>query len=304
MEKDSKNNIWLLTGLSGAGLSTALKTMEDLGFEAVDNLPLSMVEKLVAQAEKPVAIGIDCRTRDFSAEAFQKVLHSLNEQDGILAKLLMMTCQSHVLQHRFNETRRRHPLAIDRPVRDGIQIEKELIAPLFEISDLSIDTSELSVHDLRRLVAGHCQISDNHGLLVCVTSFGYSNGIPREADLLFDVRFLNNPHYVPELQPLTGRDEAVANMVKSDPYYNDFFTNLTRLLKPLLPRYQHEGKKYLTIGVGCTGGRHRSVCTAEELYKWLDEQGYSVSIQHRDLQRWAANRELKKQQQQDQRETA
>lgn len=281
-----KRQILLVTGLSGAGMSTALRGLEDLGYEAIDNLPLFMIDALLEKiSDQPVAIGIDCRTRDFCTDFFLKEVEKLKTNPNFETKVLLITCHDLVLQQRFAETRRRHPLAIDRPVLDGIQRERHLIDPLRHCADLVIDTTDIQAHDLRRQVAGNFALDSHHGLLVFVTSFGFKNGTPREADLLFDVRFLDNPHYDPELRPLTGRDKPVADKVASDRDFESFFSNMTQLIEPLLPRYRQEGKSYLTIGIGCTGGRHRSVFTAEQLFEWLDKAGYSVGIQHRDLER-------------------
>lgn len=293
--KQETQTIWLVTGLSGAGMSTALKALEDLGYEAVDNLPLNMVDDLIAQAERPLAIGVDCRTRDFDAQKVLELRARLSAQPDLNLKMMIITCDDYILQQRFNETRRRHPLAIDRPIIDGVSLERERLQPLFADADLVIDTTDHSIHDLRRQMTGHCQIVENYGLLVCVTSFGFSNGVPREADLVFDVRFLANPHYDRELRPLNGRDAPVAKFVMADEAYAGFIQNLENLILPLIPRYQHEGKKYLTIAIGCTGGRHRSVCSAENLYRILDEAGHSVSIHHRDLEKWAVKQALMKQ---------
>lgn len=288
---EARRRILLVTGMSGAGLSTALKALEDLGHEAVDNLRLSLVSALVAQGDRlrrpPLAIVIDSRTRDFNAEAFLAQLDSLTACPELEVRLLYLECSDEVLQRRFTETRRRHPLATDRPVLDGIQRERGLLAPLRERADVTIDTSTLSIHDLRRILAGHFRMDTETGLQVFVTSFSFRLGVPREADLVFDVRFLVNPHYDPDLRALTGRDAAVAARVMSDPDWPVFFQRLTDLLQPLLPRYNQEGKSYLTIAVGCTGGRHRSVFVAERLAAWLGERGFKVGLNHRDLERSA-----------------
>jgi UPF0042 nucleotide-binding protein len=285
---DSKRRVVLITGLSGAGMSVALKALEDLGFEAVDNLRLSLVSALIHkddQTRRPIAIVIDSRTRDFTAAAMLDQLERLVERADLSVRLLFLDCTDEVLQRRFTETRRRHPLAGDRPVSDGIRRERDLLQPLVDRADVSIDTTELSIHDLRRLLEIRFELNRQPRLQVSVTSFSFRRGLPREADLVFDVRFLVNPHYVPELRPLNGSDAPVAEMVAADPDFPEFFRRLTGLLEPLLPRYQHEGKSYLTIAVGCTGGRHRSVFVAERLAGWLRSRGIPVTLYHRDLER-------------------
>ena len=278
----------LVTGMSGAGMSVALKALEDLGYEAVDNLRLSLVPALLEQADprkRPLALVIDSRTRDFSAHAMLEEVEALKAHAELDVRLVFLDCGDETLQRRFTETRRRHPLAIDRPVPDGIQLERAMLLPLKQQADVTIDTTQLSIHDLRRILAGSFQIGTQAALQVFVTSFSFRLGLPREADLVFDVRFLTNPHYDPDLRPLTGLDPRVAARVESDPDFADFFRHLTDLLQPLLPRYNQEGKSYLTIAVGCTGGKHRSVFVAERLAAWLGGLGLKVGISHRELER-------------------
>ena len=295
MAQDQRQ-VLLVTGLSGAGLSTALRALEDLGWKAVDNLPLSLIRPLLERQEgkqQSVALGIDSRTWDFSAGVFMAEVEALKKDAGLGVRVLVIDCADGILQQRFTETRRRHPLAADRPIADGIAMERQMIEPLRKAADLVIDTSDLSALDLRRIVAGQFTLEDSHGLLVFVTSFGFRYGLPREADLVFDVRFLDNPHYDLALRPLTGQDKGVADKVRADPGYPGFFGNLTAFLEPLLLRYKQEGRSYLTIAVGCTGGRHRSVFVVEELFSWLDKKGVSVGLRHRDLERWKADQQSK-----------
>jgi UPF0042 nucleotide-binding protein len=277
--------ILLVTGMSGAGKSTALKAVEDLGYEAVDNLPLSLLSSLVHPdfgTRRPLAIGVDIRTRDFGVEPFLEELDSLIDYGELQVRLLFLDCEDEVLRRRYTETRRRHPLALDRPLLDGIEHERRLVSPLRARADLVIDTSHLSLNDLRRLLQGHFALAVDRTLAVFVVSFAYRHGIPREADLVFDVRFLANPHYDPRLRPLTGCDPEVGAFIGADEGFAPFFDGLTALLGPLLPRYASEGKSYLTIAVGCTGGQHRSVFVAERLAAWLDRNGHRVSVSHRD----------------------
>ncbi|MBI1774322.1 MAG: RNase adapter RapZ [Proteobacteria bacterium] len=284
----------LVTGLSGAGRSSCLKALEDIGYEAVDNLPLALLPTLLAgagdpdQARRPIAIGVDIRTRDFAVEPFIAELGRLKQLPDCEVQLLFLDCDADVLARRFTETRRRHPFALDRPLADGIQLERQLVSPLRLQADLVLDTTQLGPADLRRILWSAFVLDQKSGVAVAVTSFSYRLGLPREADLVFDVRFLDNPHYEPNLRPLDGRDQLVAAHVAADPDYKPFFASLTRMLEPLLPRFYAEGKSYLTIAVGCTGGRHRSVFVAEELAAWLKDKGQLVSLFHRDVDRGSA----------------
>ncbi len=271
----------IVTGLSGAGLSSVLKTLEDLGFEAFDNFPLSLAQPLIKESadQNALAIGIDTRTRGFSAQAV------LDTKEEIDALLLFITCDDAILQKRFTETRRRHPLAREKSVSRGIQIEHELLQPLMDQADLTIDTSELSVHDLRHILEGHFGHRASDKLNISLVSFGFRHGLPREADLVMDVRFLKNPHWDKDLRPKTGLDSDVGTHIASDPEYENFMTRFKDLLAPLLPRYALEGKHYLTIALGCTGGKHRSVFTAETIGAWLKTADYPVHIVHRDIKK-------------------
>lgn len=292
----------LVTGMSGAGRSSALKAFEDIGYEAVDNLPISLLSRITRsqtpQAKKAVAverrdvqptkpralaIGVDIRTRDFGIEPFLKELNQLIGHRDLAVELLFLDSSDDTLLRRYTETRRRHPLAVDRPVRDGIAHERRLLAPLRARADRVIDTSDLTAADLRRMLEGAYRLDAKGKLAVFVTSFSYRQGLPREADLVFDVRFLRNPHYVPTLRPFTGRDKKVGDYIAADPGFGEFETALTRLLEILLPRYEQEGKSYLTIAIGCTGGRHRSVFITERIARWLREHGAEVAVGHRDI---------------------
>ena len=285
----------LVTGMSGAGKSTALKALEDMGYEAVDNLPLSLLPALIAPhasavdlTRRPLAIGIDIRTRDFGVDELLGVLDGVVDNAGFDTRLIFLDCEDEVLRRRYTETRRRHPLAADRPVVDGIAHERRLLLKLRDRSDIVIDTSALALNDLRQLLRGHFALEIETSFAVSVMSFSYRRGVPREADLVFDVRFLANPHYVPDLQPLTGLDPAVAAYVAADEGFEQFFASLKALLAPLLPRFRQEGKSYLTIAIGCTGGQHRSVYVADRLTSWLTDQGEQASVAHRELQDSAA----------------
>lgn len=277
----------VVTGLSGAGKTSALKVLEDLGYEAVDNLPVSLLYSLARPGDGParaLAVGIDIRTRDFGVEPVLAEIDRLMAEKDLNVRLLFLDCDDEVLSRRFTETRRRHPLAVDRPLADGIRHERALVSPLKRRADVVFDTSNLQPGEFKRALNGHFGLESSRGLMVFVTSFAYRAGLPREADLVFDCRFLNNPHYVPELQPLTGRDEAVAGYVAGDPMFTAFFEGTTSLVGPLLPRFAAEGKSYLTIAFGCTGGRHRSVFTAESMAAWLRESGIRVELRHRELE--------------------
>jgi UPF0042 nucleotide-binding protein len=281
----ARGRVLLVTGMSGAGRSTALKTLEDMGYEAFDNLPLSLVPALIENvaADAPaIAVGADARTRGFAIESMLEILDDVVGRTTRELEVLFIDCDDERLERRYTETRRPHPLAGDRPVMDGIRRERRVLTPLRDRADLVVDTSNLTAAELKRLLTGHFALG-TFGLRVFVISFAYRQGIPRDADLIFDVRFLDNPHYVPELRPLTGRDRRVAAHIDCDPGFQPFFASLWQLLQPLLPRYEIEGKTYLTIGIGCTGGRHRSVYVAGRLAALLRAAGFRAELSHRDL---------------------
>lgn len=277
----------VVTGLSGAGKASILKALEDLGYETVDNPPLAILDSLVADGTLPLAAGIDTRTRGFDAEQLRTVLHGLRRRPGVALTLVFATAEEPVLLRRYTETRRRHPMApggaLGTSVADGIAREAALLAPLRAEADLVVDTSDLPLPRLRQLVESRFRPDDSQGMALLLQSFAFPKGLPREADLVFDVRFLRNPHYVPALKPLTGRDAPVAAYVVEDPDYAGFFARLTGFLDPLLPRYVAEGKKYLTVAIGCTGGRHRSVLVTERLADHLRSLGWRVDVTHREL---------------------
>ncbi len=285
---DGQRPVLLVTGMAGAGRSLALDTAEDLGYEVIDNLPLALIPSLfVGASHRPLALGVDLRTRDFSIAHFLEVIAALHASPSLAPRLVFLDCVDYVLLRRFSETRRRHPLAVDRPVARGIETERRLVQPIKSRADLVIDTSALRPADFRRLLGGHLSLSgeSGNGLVVFVTSFSYRHGLPMEADLVVDVRFLRNPHYQADLRDKTGRDPAVAAYIAEDPAFDPFFEGLTTWLKPLLQLYEAEGKSYLTFALGCTGGRHRSVYTAERLARWLTQEQQQVVIAHRDSER-------------------
>lgn len=282
----ARRRIALVTGMSGAGRTTVLRALEDAGYEAVDNLPLSLLSSLIRPDEAPgrsLAIGIDTRTRGFAIAPLLATLDRVRGQPDLDARLVFVDCDDEVLRRRFTETRRRHPLAMDRAVTDGIRLERSLLRDLRDRADLIIDTSNLSQAELKRRVQDTLAVEAQAELAVQVISFAYRNGLPRDADLVFDVRFLANPHYEPELRALTGRDPSVAAYIERDTGCASFMDGLTAMLAALLPRYEGEGKSYLTIAIGCTGGQHRSVYVAERLSAWLRGSGRRCTLLHRDI---------------------
>jgi len=289
----------VITGMSGAGRSTALRALEDFGYVAVDNVPLPLLADLMRSTAgnpgggpgamaAPLAFGIDTRTYGFDAHDLARRVGELRDRPDIAPRLLYLDCDTETLQRRYTESRRPHPLAPDRPVSDGIADERSMIGRLRDAADEVIDTSTLTPHQFKQILLGHFGLGrfglgEAAGMRIAVMSFSFRRGLPREADLVFDVRFLKNPHYVPELKPLTGRDGAVSAFVETDPDYQPFIERLEGMIGPLLPRFDAEGKSYLTIAVGCTGGRHRSVAVAERLAGWLRGAGRSVTLSHRDV---------------------
>jgi UPF0042 nucleotide-binding protein len=265
-----------------------LKSLEDLGYEAVDHLPLALLGGLVdapVPSQKPLAVGVDIRTRDFGLPQFLARLDVLRANAGLDVRLLFVDCDDEILRRRFTATRHVHPMAEDRPVTHGIERERALISPLIARADVVIDTSALTLAGLKSALESHFARSGRARLLVTVMSFSYGYGLPREADLVFDARFLSNPHYDAELGKRDGRDARVGVFVARDPSFAPFFESLCALLGPLLPRFESEGKSYLTIAIGCTGGRHRSVFVSERLSAWLKTRGVDAHIAHRDVER-------------------
>lgn len=284
----SGTDLVLVTGMSGAGRSTALAVLEDLGFEAVDNLPLAFLGRLARSVRDdprspPVAIGVDIRNRDFGVESLRAEVATLQEAGELHVTVLFLDCSDDELQRRYTETRRRHPLAADRPVADGIRSERRAIAALAETADLTVDTTGLTVWDFKRRMQAVFGQGRSAGTAITVMSFSFRRGIPREADMVFDVRFLTNPHYDPALRDKTGQEADVAAAIRADPDCAGFLDDLKRMLTRILPRQEAEGKSYLTIAFGCTGGRHRSVFMAETLTEWLTGTGRSAFRFHRDL---------------------
>ena len=273
----------LITGMSGAGKGVALRTLEDEGFEAIDNLPLAYLSDIAASSARSrnLAIAVDVRSRDFSVQPFIATITQLKKNPDLEFSVLFLDCDDEVLRRRYTETRRRHPLAADRAVMDGISHERSLIQKLRDVADMVIDTSETGAAELRKAIAAH-YTGKSRELSLIITSFSFKRGVPREADMVFDVRFLKNPHYDPALKNLTGFDAGVGQYIKTDAGYDDFMTRLTDFILPLLPRYVEEGKHYLTLAIGCTGGRHRSVFVAEQLGEFLRTHDYDVIVRHRE----------------------
>ena len=285
-----EHDLVLVTGPSGAGRSTAIRAFEDLGYEAIDNLPLSLVAHLIdgPPLGRPIALGLDVRNRDFNATAVIELVDQLTTDPRVQLSLLFVDCNPGELIRRYNETRRRHPLAPGEAPSEGIAREIDLLAPIRVRADHLIDTTEMSPHDLKAEIAEWYQSEGTPGLAVSLQSFSYKRGVPRGLDMIFDCRFLNNPHWVPELRPLDGRDSQVADYVAADPRHAEFIQKLCDLLLFLLPAHKAEGKAHLAIGFGCTGGQHRSVAVAETMANALAEAGWSVSKRHRELERRSA----------------
>ena len=286
----ARHRVVLVTGLSGGGKASTLRTLEDLGFDSVDNPPLAMLNEVIARASaeaRPIAIGVDARTRGFDSRAVLDTLARLRADPALQAVMIFVWADEAVLHRRFTETRRRHPLAESGRVQDGIEAEQRLTAVLREAADWVIDTSDLPLPELRRVIG---QRFDDAAAIslpfsLVLVSFAFPAGLPREADMVLDARFLRNPHYVPALRPLTGIDEAVGQYVEADPDFPAFFGKIRDLFDLLLPRFVREGKKYCTVAVGCTGGRHRSVHIVRRLAEELRRPEWAVSVVHRELQR-------------------
>jgi UPF0042 nucleotide-binding protein len=280
--------IVLATGPSGAGRSSAINVLEDLGFETIDNIPISFIPHLfdgIRPLPRPLAVGVDVRNRDFSVEGLLELRGTLSERPDTRVDLLYIDCSAEVLMRRYSETRRRHPMAPDEAASDGIRREKVLLEDLRTRADILIDTSDLTVHDLRAEVETWFGGTTGQGLAVSVQSFSYKRGLPQGLDVVFDCRFLRNPHWDPDLRPHTGLDLAVADYVAQDPLHGPFLDKVIDLVLLMLPACVQEGKAHFTIGFGCTGGKHRSVAVAESIAAALEREGWRVSLRHRELER-------------------
>ena len=276
-----------VTGPSGAGRSTTINALEDLGYEAIDNMPLALTPRLFdgEPLERPLALGVDLRTRGFSVESFLEMKTAFDREPGITCSLLFLDCNTETLLRRYAETRRRHPAAPAEYPAEGVARERDLLDPIRQRADFLIDTSDLSPHDLRAEIARWFSSDESLGLAVSLHSFSYKRGMPRGLDMVFDCRFLRNPYWDEALRPLDGRDAQVAAHVQGDPRYDAFFEKLLGLTELLLPAQVEEGKAHLAIGFGCTGGRHRSVTVTESLADTLAKGGWRVSKRHRELER-------------------
>ncbi|MAN56639.1 MAG: RNase adapter RapZ [Paracoccus sp. (in: a-proteobacteria)] len=277
----------LVTGPSGAGRSTAINALEDMGFEAIDNLPLSLIPRLLdgPSRPEPLALGLDVRNRDFSSANVIELIDRLTRDPRYAPEVLYLDCDPDVLVRRYNETRRRHPLTPDSAPLGGVTAEVDLLQPIRARADVLVDTSELSPHDLKAELTRWFDVRQGRRLSVSLHSFSYKRGVPRGVDMMFDCRFLSNPHWQPELRALTGLDRQVQDFVRDDERFAEFFQRVRELILFLLPAHIEEGKTHLAVGFGCTGGKHRSVTMAELMALALAEAGWPVSIRHRELER-------------------
>ena len=275
----------LITGMSGSGKASVLKAFEDLGYYCVDNLPVGLIPRfaeLVGQSAEisRTALVVDVR-EGVQLESLPAIMKSVKRI--LPTRMIFLEADEAVLLRRYSETRRPHPLGTDTPVKSSLKAERAHLKPIRAIADFVIDTSRFNVHELRHYVTERFQKQKRErNLLVSCVSFGFRHGVPEDADLVFDVRFLPNPHFVPEFRPLTGRDAKVAKYIRSFPQSKEFIKRISELLVFLLPHYIREGKSYLTIAFGCTGGQHRSVMIAEEVAKLLRKSEYSAKVVHRD----------------------
>ncbi|HVR91188.1 MAG TPA: RNase adapter RapZ [Novosphingobium sp.] len=291
-----RQRILLVTGLLGAGKTTALRVLEDLGWETIDNFPIRLLGRVIeppvadsTELRGPLAIGFDSRTRGFNPRDIIERVKRLTTREDLELTTLFLDCSGQELERRFNETRRRHPLAQDLPVTTGIGAERELTEPLRRWADMVISTTAYSANELSQVIREKFKPEAGGKSTVTITSFGFARGMPPVADLVFDMRFLDNPHWDPVLRPQTGQDAAVAAHVRADPGFAEAFTRIRDLILFLLPRYEAQGKAYVNIAFGCTGGRHRSVFVAEQIAAALREAGFSPTLLHRNLGSRAAD---------------
>lgn len=285
LQGDRKRELVIISGMSGAGKASALKAFEDLGYYAVDNMPIGLIENFAELVRDTMeidraALVVDIR-EGAGLDRLPQLLRSIRR--SLRTTVLFLEAKDDVLVRRYSETRRPHPLGRHKSVKASLRSEREYLKPVRNVADVIVDTTKFNVHELRsfiieRFVAGN----RDHNLLISAVSFGYRQGVPDDADLVFDVRFLPNPHFIPEFRPFTGRHPRVAKYIRSFPQTQEFINRISELLVYLLPHYVEEGKSYLTIAFGCTGGKHRSVLIAEEVKKRLAKAGYPVKVVHRD----------------------
>lgn len=288
-ENQGTQRVVLVTGPSGAGRTTAIAALEDFGYETIDNMPLSLIPRLLAGEPRgrPIALGVDVRNREFSAAALIELIDQLTLSPAVSLELLYLDARADVLERRYSETRRRHPLAPSDAPREGIVAEIDLLAPIRARADVLVETSALSPHDLRAEIARLFDPGVLERLSVSIHSFSYKRGVPRGLDLMFDCRFLANPHWEPALRPHDGRDPRVAAYVAADERFDAYFERVLDLLQFELPAHVEEGRSHVSVGFGCTGGKHRSVAMTEKVTKALAEAGWQVSKRHRELERRA-----------------
>jgi UPF0042 nucleotide-binding protein len=285
---DEKTELVIITGTSGSGKGTVLRSLEDLGFYAADNLPLELIPKFVeltvdSPKVRRAALVVDIR-EGRTLQGFPRLYADLKRR--LPVRLIFLDADDETLVRRFSETRRPHPLGTETSIIKSIQAERELLRPIRKLADLTINTSKFNVHELREYIGEQFSGGrDESKLMIYVTSFGFRHGLPPDSDLVFDVRFLPNPNYIPEFKKLSGRHPRVARYVRSFPQTVEFINRITDLLLYLIPHYVREGKSYLTIAFGCTGGRHRSVMMADEIRKRLARHGYRVKCTHRDIEK-------------------
>jgi len=286
----SAKKLVIVSGLSGSGKSIALHTLEDLGYYCIDNLPLFLLDELMEGLEgiggnafAKIAVGIDARNQPQQLSGLPKLLELLCN-GPFECRVLCLEARTETLIKRFSETRRRHPLTDhDRPLAEAIEIERKLLKPILSDADLRIDTTHTNVHQLRDLVDEHLRDDVPRKVSILFQTFGFKHGVPHDVDFIFDVRCLPNPHWQPELRPLTGLDPAVARFLDASPEVDEMCNDLTRFFDRWIPRFDMEGRSYLTVAVGCTGGHHRSVYIAEQLRRHFETGGHKVMVRHREL---------------------
>lgn len=287
----STQRVVIITGMSGSGKSTVMRALEDVGFFCIDNLPVPLLPKVLelasgrgeGMASQPYAFVVDMRAAEFLDGAGEVIDQLLSE--GVQVQVIFLEADDDTLVRRYSETRRRHPMSEGGTVRDGIARERARLTPLRARADLLIDTTAHTVHSLKALIQEQVAVSSSTKLSITMMSFGFKYGLPSECDLVFDVRFLPNPYFVEELRPRTGEDVEVANYVLGFPQTNDFMSLFLKMAEFLLPQYEREGKSYVTIGIGCTGGKHRSVAVSRALARRLLGKGWAVDVRHRDARR-------------------